>query len=373
MYEEESMDSEPEVFVFDSAQGAKVTSQGRTLLNFSSNDYLGLAADPRVVAAAHRALDERGFGTASVRFISGTQDLHVELEEEVSRFLGTEETVLFTSCFDANGGAFEALLGPRDVVISDELNHASIIDGIRLCKARRLRYRHADPQDLEHQLESARGARRILVVTDGVFSMDGSVAPLKNIRDLADRYRALVMVDDSHGVGVIGARGQGTPEHLGVAGRIDVLTGTFGKALGGAGGGYVSTRGEIARLLRRMARPYVFSNALPPAVTSGNLRALTLAATADSARSQLTSNIALFRDLLSDANVLAGRHPITPVLVADPATRARRMRSAGVHVVPISFPIVPRGTDRIRFQLSAAHTTQDVHAAAAAFWQAARA
>ncbi len=357
--------------MFDSPQSGQVSSAGRTLLNFSSNNYLGLADDPRVVDAARCALIERGFGLASVRFISGTQDLHLDLEALVSQHLGTAETVLFPSCFDANCGLFEALLGVDDVVISDELNHASIIDGIRLCKARRLRYRNGRLDDLEDQLRVAAGARRVLIATDGVFSMDGSLAPLPGICDLADRYGALVMVDDSHGVGVVGGSGRGTPVHFGVADRIDILTGTFGKALGGASGGYVSTHREIAQVLRRRARPYVFSNSLPPTVVAGNFRALELAAAAHSERAQLAANTRLFRELMSGFDVLPGEHPIVPVLVDDPSRVAERMRSEGVHVVPITFPVVPHGTDRIRVQLSAAHTEHDVHAAAAAFRHAA--
>ena len=359
-----------DVLVLDSPQSARITAGGRPLLNFSSNNYLGLADDPRVIAAAQRGLVERGFGMASVRFISGTQDLHLALEARVSEHLGTAGTVLFPSCFDANAGIFEVLLGADDVVISDQLNHASIIDGIRLSKARRLRYRNTDLDDLEIQLRSARGARRVLVVTDGVFSMDGSLAPLPGICDLADRYGALVMVDDSHGTGVLGGGGRGTPEHFGVSDRIDVLTGTFGKALGGASGGYVSTHQEIAALVRRRARPYVFSNALPPMVTSGNLCALEVAASADAPRARLAANTSTFRKLMSGFDLLPGDHPIVAVRTDDAVGIAKRMRAAGVHVAPITFPVVPRGTDRIRVQLSAAHTAQDIHVAVSAFRRA---
>ena len=344
-------------------------------LNFCANNYLGLANHPDVVAAAGEALRQWGFGMASVRFICGTQTLHTALEARLSRFLGTEATILFSSCFDANGGVFEALFDADDAVISDELNHASLIDGIRLCKSRRLRYRNADMADLEQQLVSAADARRRVVVTDGVFSMDGSYAPLDRICELADRYEALVLVDDSHAVGFIGARGRGTPELFGVADRVDILTGTLGKALGGASGGYVSAHQEIVDLLRQRARPYLFSNAVAPSVAAGSLAALELAAGSAEQQARLAENTTLFRALMTEAGfeLLPGSHPITPVMFPgeDGARRAARTAEAmladGVYVIAFSYPVVPRGRARIRVQLSAAHSEADVRQCVAAF------
>jgi glycine C-acetyltransferase len=356
----------------DSPQSAHVISAGSEVLNFCANNYLGLADHPDVIAAAKAALDEWGFGMASVRFICGTQTQHTELERRLSGLLGTEATILYSSCFDANGGLFEVLLDDSDAVISDELNHASIIDGIRLCKAARYRYRNRDMADLEAQLKAADSARRRLVVTDGVFSMDGYLAPLADICDLAERYDAMVMVDDSHAVGFIGATGGGTPEAAGVQDRIDVVSGTLGKALGGASGGYLSGRAEIVELLRQRSRPYLFSNAVAPSVVAGSLAALDLVARSDDAREQLRANTALFRQRMSAAafDVLPGEHPITPVMFGDAGLAARiadEMLAHGVYVIAFSYPVVPKGKARIRVQLSAAHSTADVETCVAAF------
>ncbi len=356
-----------------SPQSAHVLAGGNDVLNFCANNYLGFADHPDVVAAARDALDEWGFGMASVRFICGTQTQHTALERRLSQFLGTEATILFSSCFDANGGVFEVLLDERDVVISDELNHASIIDGIRLSKAKRLRYRNRDLVDLENTLRtSATGARRRLIVTDGVFSMDGYLAPLDRICDLADRYDALVMVDDSHAVGFMGPGGAGTPELFGVQDRVDINTGTLGKALGGASGGYVSGRAEIVELLRQRARPYLFSNAVAPSVVAGSLAAVELVAGGGAERERLHANAALFRRLMTEAgfDLLPGEHPIVPVMFGD-ATVAGRVADAmlehGVYVIAFSYPVVPHGKARIRVQLSAAHSEQDVETCARAF------
>jgi glycine C-acetyltransferase len=361
-----------------SPQSAHVSSGGSDVLNFCANNYLGLADHPDIVAAAKKALDEWGFGMASVRFICGTQVQHALLEERLSRFLGTEATILYSSCFDANGGVFEVLLDDQDAVISDELNHASIIDGIRLCKASRYRYRNRDMASLREQLEAASGARRKLIVTDGVFSMDGYLAPLADICDLAEEYGALVMVDDSHAVGFIGATGAGTPELAGVQDRIDILSGTLGKALGGASGGYIAAHAEIVELLRQRSRPYLFSNAVAPSVVAGSLAALDLVATSDDARERLRANTALFRSRMTEEgfDVLPGEHPITPVMFGD-AVRAGRiaeeMLSHGVYVIAFSYPVVPKDKARIRVQLSAAHSTEDVETCVRAFVAAAKA
>ncbi|MCW4457262.1 glycine C-acetyltransferase [Microbacterium sp. MPKO10] len=354
------------------AQGARVETGGREVLNFCANNYLGLADDPRVRDAARAALEEWGFGMASVRFICGTQTQHLELERRMSEFLGTEATILYSSCFDANGGLFEALLGPDDAIISDELNHASIIDGIRLCKAQRYRYRNRDLADLEEQLRAASGARFRAIVTDGVFSMDGSIAPLEGICDLAEAYDALVIVDDSHATGFIGEHGRGTPELCGVERRIDVYTGTFGKALGGASGGYVSAHREIVDLLRQRSRPYLFSNSLAPSVVAGTLAALDLVQDAGELRSQLRDNAAEFRRLMTEAgfDLVPGEHPIIPVMLGDAklaVDMAAHMNAAGIYVTPFSFPVVPRGKARIRVQLSAAHTIEQVRRCVDAF------
>jgi glycine C-acetyltransferase len=352
--------------VMTTPQGARVEVEGRgELLNLCANNYLGLANHPAIVAAAHEALDRWGYGLASVRFICGTQALHRELEERLSSFLRTEATILFSSCFDANGGLFEALLGEEDVVISDQLNHASIIDGIRLCKARRLRYANGDMDELEARLVEAGGTRRRLIATDGVFSMDGYLAQLDRICELAERHEALVMVDDSHAVGVVGAGGRGTPEHHGVAERVDILTGTLGKAIGGASGGYVSGRREIVELLRQRARPYLFSNSIAPTVAAASLCALDLIENSHELRDRLRDNTTHFRSRMADLGfgLLPGEHPIVPVMVGDEVTAGRfseRLVELGVYAVSFSFPVVPRGTARIRTQMCAAHTPADV-------------
>ena len=355
-----------------SPQSAHVRSNGAEVLNFCANNYLGLADHPVIVDAAKKALDEWGFGMASVRFICGTQTQHTDLERRITAFLHTEATILYSSCFDANGGVFEVLLDERDAVISDELNHASIIDGIRLCKATRYRYRNRDMADLEAQLVSARDARRRLVVTDGVFSMDGYFAPLDEICALAERHDALVMVDDSHAVGFIGGTGAGTPERSGVQDRVDIVTGTLGKALGGASGGYVSARAEIVELLRQRSRPYLFSNAVAPAVVAGSLAALELVAGGGEQRAALSRNTEVFRRRMADEgfDVLPGEHPIVPVMFGDAALAVRIadvMLGEGVYVIAFSYPVVPKGKARIRVQLSAAHSEADVETCVRAF------
>jgi len=354
-------------------QGTHVRDDaGREILNLCANNYLGLADDPRVVAAAHASLDRWGYGMASVRFICGTQQVHRELEDRLSAFLGTEDTILFPSCFDANGGIFEALLDDRDAVISDALNHASIIDGVRLCKARRLRYANRDMAELEARLREAADARYRLVVTDGVFSMDGYLAPLDEICALADRYDALVMVDDSHAVGFVGPSGRGTPELFGVAGRVDVVTGTLGKALGGASGGYVSGRREIVELLKQRARPYLFSNSVAPPVAGTSIAVLDLLTASDELRRRVHANAGRFRAGMAAAGfeLLPGEHPIVPVMFGDALVASRvaeQMWERGVYAVAFSFPVVPQGQARIRVQLSAAHTDSDIDFAVAAF------
>jgi glycine C-acetyltransferase len=342
------------------------------VVNFCANNYLGLADDPRVIEAAKGALDEWGFGMASVRFICGTQEPHKELERRLSEFLGTEDTILYSSCFDANGGVFETLLSDADAVISDELNHASIIDGIRLSKASRHRYRNRDMADLERCLKQAAEARYRLVVTDGVFSMDGYIAPLDEICALAQRYDALVMVDDSHAVGFTGPTGAGTPELFGVTDQVDVITGTLGKALGGASGGYVAARAEIVELLRQRSRPYLFSNSLAPSIVTASLRVLDLLSTSDDARETLRANTSRFREGMTEAgfDILPGEHPITPVMVGD-AALADRMAQAllakGIYVIAFSYPVVPKDKARIRVQLSASHSPDEVDRAVRAF------
>ncbi|MGW5733672.1 MULTISPECIES: glycine C-acetyltransferase [Streptomyces] len=353
-----------------------VTAGGRPgeVLNFCANNYLGLADHPEVVAAAHEALDRWGYGMASVRFICGTQEVHKELEGRLSAFLGQEDTILYSSCFDANGGVFETLLGAEDAVISDALNHASIIDGIRLSKARRFRYANRDMADLEQQLKEAAegGARRKLIVTDGVFSMDGYVAPLREICDLADRYDAMVMVDDSHAVGFVGPGGRGTPELHGVMDRVDIITGTLGKALGGASGGYVAARAEIVALLRQRSRPYLFSNTLAPVIAAASLKVLDLLESAGDLRERLAANTALFRSRMAEEgfDILPGDHAIAPVMIGDASVAGRMaelLLERGVYVIGFSYPVVPQGAARIRVQLSAAHSTEDVNRAVDAF------
>ncbi|MFF0014095.1 glycine C-acetyltransferase [Streptomyces sp. NPDC005374] len=356
------------------SRAVNVSAGGRAgeVLNFCANNYLGLADHPEVIAAAHQALDRWGYGMASVRFICGTQEVHKELESRLATFLGQEDTILYSSCFDANGGVFETLLGPEDAVISDALNHASIIDGIRLSKARRFRYANRDLADLERQLKDASDARRRLVVTDGVFSMDGYVAPLAEICDLADRYDAMVMVDDSHAVGFVGPGGRGTPELHGVMDRVDIITGTLGKALGGASGGYVAARAEIVALLRQRSRPYLFSNTLAPVIAAASLKVLDLLESADDLRIRLRENTGLFRRRMAEEgfDVLPGDHAIAPVMIGD-ASEAGRLAELllerGVYVIGFSYPVVPQGQARIRVQLSAAHSTDDVNRAVDAF------
>jgi glycine C-acetyltransferase len=357
------------------AQSAHIAvAGGREVLNFCANNYLGLANHPALIAAAHTALDRWGYGLASVRFICGTQEIHRELEQRLSAFLGVEDTILYSSCFDANGGAFETLLTAEDAVISDELNHASIIDGIRLCKAQRFRYKNCNLADLEAQLQAADAAkaRFKLVVTDGVFSMDGFIAPLREICDLAERYGALVMVDDSHAVGFMGQTGRGTPEHCGVMGRIDLISGTLGKALGGASGGYLSGKKEIIALLRQRSRPYLFSNSLAPAIVASSLAALDLISTSTAFRDRLEENTKFFRAGLTAAGLTLkpGAHPIVPVMLGDAALSQRfaaRMLEKGVYVVGFFYPVVPQGAARIRTQVSAAHTRADLEFAINAF------
>jgi glycine C-acetyltransferase len=357
-------------------QGARIGVAGAgQVLNLCANNYLGLADHPAIVEAAKAALDEWGYGMASVRFICGTQLPHKRLEEQLSAFLGTADTILYGSCFDANGGLFEAVLGPDDVVISDELNHASIIDGIRLCKARRRRYRNRDMADLEDQLRQESGARFRMIATDGVFSMDGYFAPLADICRLADEYDALVMVDDSHAVGFVGPNGGGTPDLFGVTDRVDILTGTLGKALGGASGGYVSGRAEIVELLRQRSRPYLFSNSLAPAVVAASLAALDLLSGTAELRQRLFDNADYFRTRMTTLGftVPPGQHPIVPVMLGDAAAAAQlaeRLLEKGIYVVAFSYPVVPHGSARIRTQMSAAHTSADLEQAALAFAEA---
>jgi glycine C-acetyltransferase len=350
------------------------TSARGPVLNLCANNYLGLADHPEIIAAAHHALDRWGYGMASVRFICGTQEIHKQLEQSLSTFLGTDDTILYSSAFDANGGLFETLLGAEDAIISDELNHASIIDGIRLCKAQRHRYKNNDMADLEEKLKAAAGARFRMIATDGVFSMDGIVANLSAICDLADRHDALVMSDDSHATGFMGKTGRGTHEHQGVMGRIDVLTGTLGKALSGGSGGYTSGRKEIIDLLRQRSRPYLFSNSLPPVVVGAALRSIELLSSTAEWRDRLEANTRRFREGMTKTgfNIVPGTHPIVPIMLGDAslATRmAERLLELGIYVIAFSFPVVPQGKARIRVQVSAAHTTEDLDFAVGAFAQ----
>ncbi|HQR30866.1 MAG TPA: glycine C-acetyltransferase, partial [Anaeromyxobacteraceae bacterium] len=358
--------------IIESPQGAEIRVGGRTVLNFCANNYLGLSDDPRLLAAAREALDGRGYGLSSVRFICGTQDLHRELERRLAAFFGFEDAILFSSCFDANGGVFEALLGEEDAIVSDALNHASIIDGIRLAKARRLRYAHADLADLEARLAEASGARLRMVVTDGVFSMDGDLARLDAICAVAERHRALVLVDDSHASGFVGRTGRGTPEHFGVQGRVDVLTSTLGKALGGAAGGFVAGRREVVDLLRQRARPYLFSNTVAPPIVGATLAALDLLEGSTALRDRLMENARRFREGMTAAgfSLKPGFHPIVPIMLGDARLAvdfARDLLDEGIYVIGFSFPVVPRGEARIRVQLSAAHTPAMVDRAVEAF------
>ncbi len=355
-----------------SPQGAEILVNGKRVLNFCANNYLGLSSHPRLLAAARAALDERGFGLSSVRFICGTQDRHRELERRLAAFLGFEDAILFSSCFDANGGVFEALLSEEDAVISDALNHASVIDGIRLCKARRTRYAHADMAELEARLEEARDARLRLVATDGVFSMDGDLAPLDRICELAGRHRALVMVDDSHASGFVGKTGRGTAEHFGVQGRVDLVSSTLGKALGGAAGGFVAASRELVDLCRQRARPYLYSNTLAPSIVGASLAALDLLEESAALRDRVWDNAARFRKGMAAAGfrLKPGSHPIVPIMLGEARLAvdfARDLLDEGIYVVGFSFPVVPRGEARIRVQLSAAHTPEMVDRAVAAF------
>lgn len=348
---------------------------GQSVLNLCANNYLGLADNPEIVKAAHEGLDRWGYGLSSVRFICGTQDVHKQLEQSLSEFLGTEDTILYTSCFDANGGLFETLLGSEDAIISDELNHASIIDGVRLCKAQRFRYRNNDLADLEAKLADASAARFRMIATDGVFSMDGYIANLPGICDLADKYNALVMVDDSHSVGFMGKHGRGTHEHHDVIDRIDIITGTLGKALGGASGGYTSGRREIIEYLRQRSRPYLFSNSVAPPIVAASLRAIGLLNESTELRDRLESNTRFFRDGMQKAgfDILPGEHPIVPIMFGDAVVASQMadlMLSKGVYVVGFSFPVVPKGKARIRTQISAAHREEDLQFAIDMFCEA---
>ncbi|HNY26191.1 MAG TPA: glycine C-acetyltransferase [Candidatus Sumerlaeota bacterium] len=348
------------------------SNETREVLNMCANNYLGLANHPEVVAAARESLDRWGYGLASVRFICGTQEIHKELEAAISEFLGTEDTILYTSCFDANGGLFETLLGSEDAIISDQLNHASIIDGVRLCKAQRYRYNTSDMADLEQQLKDAQGARLRLIATDGVFSMDGSIARLQEICDLADRYGAQVMVDDSHSVGVLGARGRGTHEHRGVMGRVDIITGTLGKALGGASGGYTSGRKEVIQLLRQRSRPYLFSNTVAPSIVAASLKTLEILSASTELRDRLHTSTRYFREQMT-ANgfqIKPGEHPIVPIMLGDAVLAqkmAARLLDKGIYAIGFFYPVVPKGQARIRVQISAAHSREDLDFALRAF------
>jgi len=364
LYKEERVISTP--------QAAEIGVGGKKVLNFCANNYLGLSSHPKVIAGAHAAIESHGFGMSSVRFICGTQDLHKNLERKVSEFFGTEDTILYSSCFDANGGLFETLLGEEDAIISDALNHASIIDGIRLCKAERHRYPNGDLAALEQALVATQGKRLRMIATDGVFSMDGYLAKLDQICDLADKYRAMVMVDDSHASGFIGKTGRGTPEHFGVQKRVDVMTSTLGKALGGAAGGFTTGKKEIVDLLRQRSRPYLFSNSIPPAIAGASIAILDLLSSTTELRDRLMDNARRFRDGMTAAgfSVKAGETPIVPVMLGDArlATQlAAAMLEEGIYVIGFSFPVVPKGEARIRVQLSAAHEPAHVDAAVAAF------
>jgi glycine C-acetyltransferase len=355
-----------------SPQAAHITTNGKEVINFCANNYLGLSSHPRVIAAARKALDERGYGLSSVRFICGTQDRHKELEASISKFLATEDTILYSSCFDANGGLFETVLGEQDAIISDALNHASIIDGIRLCKAERHRYEHDDLNDLEAKLVATQGKRLRMIATDGVFSMDGDIARLDAICDLAEKYNALVMVDDSHATGFVGKTGRGSAELRGVMDRIDVYTSTLGKALGGASGGFTSGRKEIIDLLRNRSRPYLFSNTLAPPIVAGSIEAIALLTESTALRDRLEANTRKFRAGMTAAglSIREGTHPITPVMLGDARVAvdmAQRLLDHGIYVIGFSYPVVPKGQARIRVQLSAAHSDEDIDRALTAF------
>ncbi len=358
--------------VIESPQGASITVGGRDVLNFCANNYLGLSSHPQVIAAARAALDDRGYGLSSVRFICGTQDRHKQLEAAMATFLGADETILYSSCFDANGGVFETLLGAEDAVISDALNHASIIDGIRLCKAQRHRYDHDDLDKLEGMLKDTQSARLRMIVTDGVFSMDGDIARLDAICDLAERWGAMVLVDDSHATGFVGKTGRGTHEHRGVMGRVDLITSTLGKALGGASGGFITGRGPLIELLRNRSRPYLFSNTLAPPIVAGSLAVLELLSASTELRDRLEANTTRFRAGMTEAGfaLRPGEHPIVPIMLGDAKLAvefAARLLDEGIYVIGFAYPVVPKGQARIRVQLSAAHSPDDVDQAVAAF------
>ena len=361
--------------IITSPQKANIeVSTGQKVLNMCANNYLGLANNPEIIKAAKESYDKWGYGLSSVRFICGTQQIHKELEKKITEFLETEDTILYTSCFDANGGLFETILNENDAIISDELNHASIIDGVRLCKAKRYRYKNSDMNDLEEKLKEAKGenVNQILIATDGVFSMDGFIANLKDICNLADKYGAMVMVDDSHAVGIMGTHGKGTPEYNGVLGRIDIITGTLGKALGGASGGYTSGRKEIIDLLRQRSRPYLFSNTIAPSIVVASLKVLKMLSSTTELRDRLEENTKYFREKISEAGfeIKEGKHPIVPIMMGD-AILAQNMASKllekGVYVIGFFYPVVPKGTARIRVQISAAHTKEDLDFAIKAF------
>lgn len=355
-----------------SSQAPHITVGGKLVLNFCANNYLGLADNPQIIQAAKESYNNFGFGMASVRFICGTQSIHKELEKRISNFLGTEDTILYSSCFDANGGLFETLLGADDAIISDALNHASIIDGIRLCKAKRLRYNNNDMVDLEKQLQEAQGSRFRMIATDGVFSMDGTIANLKAICDLADRYKAQVMIDDCHAVGFMGDKGRGSHEYCNVMGRVNIITGTLGKALGGASGGYTSGKREVIEWLRQRSRPYLFSNSLAPAITAASLRVLDLLEAGDALRKNLHDNTRYFRQKMSALgfNLVPGSHPIIPIMLGEARLAqefAAKMLLQGIYVIGFYYPVVPQGKARIRTQMSAAHTREDIDRAVEAF------
>lgn len=363
--------------IIHSPQGSHIKVPNGEVINFCANNYLGLSSHPAIIEAAHRGLDERGYGMSSVRFICGTQDIHKQLESKISEFLGTEDTILYSSCFDANGGLFETLLGKDDVVISDALNHASIIDGVRLSKAARKVYQHADMDDLERQLEESGEFRLKLIATDGVFSMDGDFAPLDRICDLAERYDATVMVDDSHSTGFMGPRGRGTPEHFGVSDRVDIITSTMGKALGGASGGFTSGRKTIVEYLRQRSRPYLFSNSVAPPIVYASIAAIDLIDRGDDLRKTLRENTAYFRGCMKSAgfNIAESTHPIVPIMLGEAKLAqdmARDLLEDGIYVIGFSYPVVPKGKARIRVQVSAAHTREELDKAVEAFTKVGR-
>ena len=358
--------------IIESPQGASIKVGEREVLNFCANNYLGLSSDPALIAAAHAALDERGYGLSSVRFICGTQDRHKELEAALASFVGTDDAILYSSCFDANGGLFETLLGPEDAIISASLNHASIIDGVRLCKAQRFKYAHDDFDDLRAQLDAAKDTRLKMIATDGVFSMDGDIAQLDQICDLAEQYGAMVMVDDSHATGFVGKTGRGSPEHCGVMGRVDIITSTLGKALGGASGGFTAARQEIVDMLRNRSRPYLFSNTLAPPIVAGSLAVLKRLSSTTELRDRLEANTMRFREGMTAAGfaIRPGVHPIVPIMLGEAKLAvdfASQLLDEGIYVIGFSYPVVPKGQARIRVQLSAAHSDADVDEAISAF------